>query len=391
MGENWGGAPLADEASPAMSTVGKRICTAILLIVLSLCSLSPGAEPKPRAWAIEPSFALHKDRILAVAFTKDGKLMATAGADDAGEMALWDVKGAKKKFDLHGHKESVWSVAFTPDGKTLISSCSADKSLRFWNVETGKQIAKVDDPPQPFWRLAVSPDGEKLAVALWNESPEETGTVLLYDMALPPKLRSKLEGHAGSVRSLAFSPDGSTLAAASGKAADSSGVVWLSGEVRLWDPTTGKLTRTLKGHDGEIKAVAFSPDGATLATAARLWGDPASGVPDSGEVKVWDLPTGKVRASAKYDPNGLWSATFSPDGRLLALGGMYDAREKDGVSQVVNGRIYVVDPETLRLITELHGEYGLVNALTFIPGTRTLASCEMKQVKMWDLSDFGSN
>ena len=94
--------------------------------------------------------------------------------------------------------------------------------------------------------------------------------------AQEPKLRATLQGHTNEVVSVAYSPDGKTLASAS-----------YDGTLKLWDVTTGKERATLKGHTGCVESVAFSPDGKLLASA----GGSTFGKP--GELKVWDIATGK--------------------------------------------------------------------------------------------------
>jgi predicted NACHT family NTPase len=144
---------------------------------------------------------------------------------------LWDVATGKEQATLKGHKHWVRSVSFSPDGKTLASG-SDDGTIRLWDVATGKEQTTLKDRPPS------RPDRS------W------------------------------SVWSVAFSPDGKTLASGSGDFAK-------TGEIKLWDVSTGKKKTTLKGHTFDVLSVAFSPDGKTLASGS---GD--------GTIKLWDVTTG---------------------------------------------------------------------------------------------------
>jgi WD40 repeat protein len=253
-----------------------------LAVLVALLAATPLRAEEPKAKLL-PGFIVHEHYIFAIAFSRDGNLLAVAGGrgEDGffktpavAELAVWDLRTRKKLTDFAGHKGWVGSVAFSPDGKTIASS-SSDKSLRLWDVATGKELAVLDDSRR-IESLTFSPDGATLTGSVWpTEGFEETnydpfpGTVLLWDVK-ERKVRTKLEGHASPAFQVAFSPDGTIIAAVSGvwdtKAGEFQG--WYkTGEIKLWDAATGKAKQTLTGHKGgRINAVAFSPDGKTLAT-----------------------------------------------------------------------------------------------------------------------------
>ena len=152
---------------------------------------------------------------------------------------------------LTGHNGNVVSVAFSRDGKTLASG-SADDTVRLWDVATGRQIGKpLTGHLGPVWSVAFSPDGKTLA------SGSADDTVRLWDVATGRQIGKPLTGHLGPVRSVAFSPDGRTLASGS-----------LDRTVRLWDVATGQLMGRLESDSGDVMSVAFSPDGTRWPLAA---------------------------------------------------------------------------------------------------------------------------
>src|SRR5262249_145463 len=152
--------------------------------------------------------------------------------------------------------------------------------------------------------------------------------------------------------------------------------------VRLWDVATGRELAALEGHTWAVDALAFSPDGRSLASAAGLigtWvGNPinrfvGNGGP-SGGLNLWDLPNRKVRAEIGSEPGGpIFSVAFSPDGEALA-----SAHE--------DGSFRLRDPRTGKLQARVEAHRGPVFALAFSPDSKTLASGGYDQtVKLWDV------
>ncbi|MFI5882965.1 DNA-binding protein [Streptomyces sp. NPDC051554] len=244
----------------------------------------------------------HIGAVDAVVFSHDGSTLATTGRGDDGVVQLWDVKARRPLGrPLTGPTESVDSAAFSLDGATL-ATCSGDKGVvRLWDVATRRPLGKP--LAQGFSSVAFSPDGRTLAA---TGSLDAEGMTQFWDIRTRRSLGQPLgfptEG-GGSESSLAFSPDGRTLAGDSG-----------DGRVRLWDTATrSPLGTALTGPSPGVFSVAFSRDG-ILATG----GYPRFGrVVDT--VQFWDLQIRHPLGTSLTGPTEqVDSMVFSPDGKTLA-------------------------------------------------------------------------
>jgi WD40 repeat protein/predicted Ser/Thr protein kinase/tetratricopeptide (TPR) repeat protein len=341
------------------------------------------ADTRPGLWGV-----------LSLAFSRDGKLLASGGQD--GVIKLWDVASGTERATLRGHKGGVNSLAFTPDGRTLASAGgiewveykagSTHSELKLWDVATGRERAALQRNQGQFHAVAFSPDGKTLAAgndAFSEGFPGESqplacNTLELWDMTGPePRVRAVLARGPEEVAALAFSPDGATLAAAVG------------GIVRLWDPATGKARGALHGRRERILCLVFSPNGKLLATAG---GSTALATVGAGVGRVWDLSTGRELHVFRDPALEIRSVVFDPDGESLAGGG--SAYKRD---YAVKRWELAAEPESATVAAHR----SRVTALAFAPGGAVLATADSDlglaagkppaEVKLWDVVPGGAS
>ena len=210
-------------------------------------------------------------------------------------------------------------------------------------VATAQLKATLEGHTDLVWSVAFSPNGRTLA------SGSQDRTIRLWNPN-NGNLKRTLSGHRDAVNSVAFSPDGRTLASGS----------W-DGTIRLWNPNNGNLKRTLTGHTDGISFVAFSPDGQTFASAS---GDQT--------IRLWNPNNGKHIRTLTGHTNTVDSVTFSPDGRTLASG------SRDQTIRLWN-------PNNGNLKRTLTGHTGDISRIMFSPDGRTLASGSRDDtVRLWD-------
>jgi WD40 repeat protein len=269
------------------------------------------------------------DRVSALAFSADGKTLASGGED--GSVRLWDVNSMRELRRFGEHAKQVGAVAFAPGGKVLVSgahdgsvaiwdvatgrerssfqsaagllafyftdehtllAACADEQYRAWDIKAGSEVAQ--DPTQlgPVKALAFTSDAQQVAVATWES------TVRLCEMATGGDLR-QFQGHRSSIMAVAMSPDGRTVATGS-----------QDETIRLWEVLTAKERWQFPGQKEGVFALAFAPDGRTLASACN-----------DTTVMIWDLTgsppvKGPARPPIKLMPSQLeqlWQDLISTD------------------------------------------------------------------------------
>ncbi|MFB2919285.1 AAA-like domain-containing protein [Aerosakkonema funiforme] len=315
-----------------------------------------------------------------VQFSPDGHQIAVAYVN--GVVNLWNLDGTLAG-SLLGHRAAVWHVAFSPDGQTL-ASASADKTVKLWKRD-GTLLKTLLGHRGSVWNVAFSPDGKTIA------SSSVDATVKLWKT--DGTFVKSLEGHQASVWDVTFSPDGKLIASGS---ADNN--------IKLWK-RDGKLLRTLKGHQAEVHGVAFSPDGKILASASsdktvKLWKLDGifSGFYDGNVFKLFEatsepivfktVPEGTrglpifqappevtlkeptlLRTLREHSAT-VWDVTFSPDGETIA-------------SASSDTTVKLWKPFATLLKT-LNGHTASISSIAFSPDGEPIASAGADQtIKLW--------
>ncbi|KAF5516715.1 Vegetative incompatibility protein HET-E-1 [Colletotrichum siamense] len=328
----------------------------------------------------------HREMITFVAFSSDSKFLASA--EDGNKIYLWDTAFGSLRAVLEGHRRIVTSIAFAPDGYLLASS-SQDATVRLWNTDRGVLVKIISGRHDWVCRVTFSPDGQTLA------STSKDGTFQIWDVT--KGLRRHITDHEdiSNESPIQYSPDGQLIA-----------VGYSDGATRIWDVERGTCRQTLNAEElwRSIHSVSFAPNGMLLATAS-----------EHKTVQIWDLMTGEYHRTLDGHSAGVSTAVFSPNGQVIASASSdgtirtwevatgNQLQSHDGHNSIVrelvfspNGHIVasISDDKTIQLWNGTSGKYeqtllgnsGQASTIAFSPDGRLLASVfEDGVVWVWDV------
>ncbi len=402
--------------------------------------LARNAQGRRSAQQMGPPLLGHFTWVTSVAFSPDGRYLASGGLDDS--VVVWNVETHQQVGPrLLGHNDRIDSLAWSPDGG-LLATGSQDRTIRVWDTSTGEQLIEPLSVESRLELVSFSPDGTLIAAALFDNS------ILLWYADTGQSAGEPLRGHESAVAAVAWSPDSSRLASADGQPT-----------VYVWDVTTGAvlegpmvpdesfgITRSLTFVDGDtlrlvssfdqrvevwdIRDGKFAPDGSLRTSIAdyRMLEHPSGDriviANSDNSFEIWSWTTGEPIGDPVFGHESeLSSFSWSPNGWLLASGGFdgtvrfWDTRPSRSQGVLVerdedpidaldwahpygdvlvrggwDGEIQLWDPLTRRpLLPAFIVGTGRVVDLALAPSTDLIAATdENDTLRVWDWSS-GSN
>jgi WD40 repeat protein/serine/threonine protein kinase len=353
----------------------------------SLVATVSGVDPIVRVWDVATRqlvyvLAGHKQGVNAVAFGNDGRTIATGGEDKT--VCIWELPASLPKtrpvqlaprFMLTGHTKSVTTVAFSTDGRRL-ASAGADGAIRVWDVPA---MAGDTPRPQPMTVAVLKEHVGTVWSVAWATnrlySGGSDGRVLEWRLRPGGGRSQELFKLKKQVLSLAVTPDGELLAAAGDTDRDDDEPV-----IQLYRPLTDRRAGQLRGHTGEaINDLSFSADGKRLASAGK-----------DGTVRVWDVAGHQERAvfrpekeprPTSHDPSAraIRGVSFAPDGLSVVSGG------QDGAVRLWN----FAGQKEEQVELDVRAPLGAA-ALSADGHTLALAERFTRQIKVWNLGHLAS-
>jgi len=305
----------------------------------------------------------HSNRVPSAVFSPDGKFILSGSVDRT--LKLWDINTGREIRTFSGHTDRVIKVAFSNGGKLALSTDS--RYLKLWDVETGQEIREFPMQPGEIYDIAFSPDSRQVCISSSISPPllkfydtltgEEISTISGRREMVRPAVDL---GH-GRFNSIAYHPDGRYILTGSSH----------NKTISLWDITSGREIRTFIGHNSDVNSVAFNHDGKYIISGGNV---------DS--LRLWDVETGRLikTFSTNIDSLSTTAVAFSPDGKYIVSG--------DSMSYK---KIRLWDIATGREIRTFSNQNWGVSSLMFSPDgklileSRYLDSTE-NSFKLWDIS-----
>lgn len=335
---------------------------------------------------IDPVFAETFGAVISVAYSPDGRLLATGSSN--GEIKIWSADDYQEILCCRGHQAWVMSLSFSPDGRSL-ASASDDHLVKIWDLPTGNCLSTYTEHTDSVNTVKFHPNGRTIA------SGGQDATIRFWDLSATTPLIKTLVGHEGGrVWSIDFSPDGKILVSGSEDrtiriwevATGACLAVWIAHEhwvrsvvfspdgktiasssfdrtIKIWDTRTYECLQILHGHQQRVVALAFSPDNLHLISGSN-----------DRTVKLWDLATGRCLKTFFGHGDGIWAVAYHPHRHQIASGA------RDYTTKIW-------DLQTGVCTKTLTGYANAVYSIAASPDGAYLASAhEDRTVKIWQIS-----
>ena len=286
------------------------------------------------------TFSGHRNIIHTVCFSPDGTKFLSGSHDKT--VKLWDMKTGKCIRTFKGHKRWVRSVCFSPNGQRILSA-SADKTIKLWNPDMEECEFTLSGHTDWVESVCFSPDGTKIL------SGSHDNTIKLWDVNTKECIRT-LCGH--RIVSACFSPDGTYILSA-----DEYQII------RLWNTDTGECIKTWQNHSGSGQTLCLSPDGKTFLSGGS-----------NGIVKLWDIKMEESICELEGNPRGVCSVCFSPDGKSFL---------SSGWGAII--QLWDTETKVCKRTFMKHGD--CIESVCFSPdGKKVLSGSVDKTMSMWSIN-----